>query len=153
MNIFVLHQDPIIAAKHHCDKHVVKMILETAQIMSAVAHKQGYNAPYRLTHKNHPCTLWAGINASNFAWLAQLGFALGDEYKQRYGKIHKSIAVIQWCIDNVKNLQQGSMTPFAQAMPEQYKRKDAVQAYRLYYKGEKAYMATWKTQAPEWWKT
>jgi len=152
MNIFVLDKNPTIAAQHHCDKHVVKMILETAQIMSAVAHKQGYTAPYRLTHKNHPCTLWAGENASNWEWLAQLGFALGREYQARYGKIHKSVAVIQWCYDNVKSLPTGSRTPFAQAMPDEYRHSDPVRAYRAYYKGEKAYMATWKTAPPSWWE-
>lgn len=73
MNIFVLDYTPQKAAEYHCDKHVVKMILESAQILCAVHHKNGdSNVPYKLTHKNHPCTIWAGESRSNYLWLTQL---------------------------------------------------------------------------------
>ena len=92
MNIFVLHTDPEKAATMMCDKHVIKMVLETAQMLCTIAHGMGYDgAPYRSTHKNHPCTVWAAKTSSNWSWLLRHGFALCDEYTKRYGKNHKSI--------------------------------------------------------------
>ena len=65
MNIFVLHDDPVVAAQMMCDKHVVKMILESNQMLSTVARKYGHDAPYRSTHAKHPCTLWTGDSLLN----------------------------------------------------------------------------------------
>jgi len=109
MNIFALHDRSKIAARMHCDKHVVKMCLETAQILSTVVHTAGrwpgtpyeyadHNKPmnfYRPTHAKHPCVLWAGETKANFKWLQRLGVALCCEYFYRYGKTHKSLLVIQ----------------------------------------------------------
>ena len=69
MNIFVLDSDPKVAATMLCDKHVVKMILESAQMLSTVAHTNGHIPRYRPTHSKHPCTLWAGESKSNWQWL------------------------------------------------------------------------------------
>ena len=151
MNIFVLHKDPVIAATMACDKHVVKMILETAQMLCTAARALGSEAPYGATHKKHPCTIWASTSQGNWDWLIRHGMALCAEYTKRYGKVHKSQAVIEHC-KNLK-LAFGSQhqTPFPQAMPPQYKDDCAVTAYRAYYHGEKAYFATWKTQKPDWW--
>ena len=96
MNIFVLHSDPIKAAQMMCDKHIVKMILESNQMLSTVARKHGYNAPYRSTHGNHPCTLWAGESNANWYWLIRHSRALCEEYTARYGRTHKSQAVPEW---------------------------------------------------------
>jgi hypothetical protein len=76
-----------------------------------------------------------------------------QEYTRRYGKVHKSIYAIEWCGKNYHrlNLPKIGLTPFAQAMPEEYKNDCAIKAYRAYYNGEKAYFATWKTRkTPEW---
>ena len=152
MNIFVLHNDPAIAASMSCDKHVVKMILETAQMMSTIAHSHGHNAPYRSTHKNHPCTLWAGKSASNWQWLVTHGLALCKEYTKRYGKVHKSEEVIRWCARLSLGFPEKNLTPFAQAMPPQYKRDCVVEAYRAYYHGEKSKFAKWAhSPAPHRW--
>ena len=70
MNIFVLHRDPKIAAQMSCDKHVVKMILETAQMLSSAARAKGAWAPYKQTHKKHPCTLWSGGSGAHRERLA-----------------------------------------------------------------------------------
>ena len=69
MNIFVLHKDPKIAAQMACDKHVIKMILETAQMLCTAARTKGAWAPYKQTHKKHPCTLWAAATKANWVWL------------------------------------------------------------------------------------
>jgi hypothetical protein len=152
MNIFVLDRNPDIAAQYACDKHVVKMVLETAQILSTVAHKLGLEAKYKPTHKNHPCTLWAGESKDNIEWLIKHGTALGKEYTKRYGKIHKSSLVINDLGKVLPSaLPSQGLTPFAQAMPDIYRTADPVEAYRAYYKNVKYSIATWKTETPPWW--
>ena len=96
MNIFVLDECPIISAQMQCDKHVVKMPLETAQMLCSVWHRYGLGdkVPYREAHKNHPCTLWAGDSAENYEWLWHHGMELCFEYTRRYNKIHKCQQVI-----------------------------------------------------------
>lgn len=153
MNIFVLDSDPAVAAQSVCDKHVNKMVVETAQLLCA-AFPQGA-APYRRTHYNHPCAIWTRSSYANFVWLALHGLALADEFEYRYGKVHKSRGVILWCLEHLSeaDVPQGDLTPFAQAMPDAYKRADAVEAYRTYYRQGKAEIARWAKNrpAPEWW--
>ena len=151
MNIFVLEDDPIKSAQSQCDKHVVKMILETAQMLCTVAHRQGFDAPYRATHSKHPCTIWVGESKENWDWLIKHGMALCEEYTERYGKIHKTQQHIEWCKSLSIDLPSKGLSPFAQAMPTQYRNKCAIQAYRAYYKGEKSGFATWKRNKPKWW--
>ena len=152
MNIFVLHKDPDTAARMQCDKHVVKMVLETAQLLCSVAHSKGKVTPYKPTHKNHPCTIWAGASKANWNWLIDHGLALCDEYTKRYGKTHKSQKVIERCKRFRIRWPEAGPTPFAQAMPDQYRALDPVLAYRNYYKNEKREIATWNhTEAPAWW--
>lgn len=150
MNIFVVDRDPVQAAQDLCDKHVVKMIVETAQMLCS-AHPAGA-APYRRTHAKHPCTLWTAASMQNYMWLIDHGIALCEEYTKRYGKRHKSQDVIEWCRDNAPPLLSLGLTPFAQAMPDQYRDPDPVTAYRNYYQGEKRRFATWKGSKPSWWK-
>lgn len=152
MNIFVLHEKPEIAATMACDKHVVKMILETAQMMCTVVASYGHETPYRATHAKHPCTIWAAQSRANWNWLIEYGMSLCSEYTKRYNKIHKSQRVIEWCTTTYVDLPEVPQTPFAQAMPPQYRNECAVTAYRAYYMGEKAHIATWKTQTPNWWR-
>lgn len=161
MNIFVLGDgaDPVKSAQDQLDKHVVKMPLETAQLLCSVFHAIGtylaLTPPYRKTHANHPCAIWARQSRENFDWLVEHGMALGAEYTYRYGKAHKSLEVVQWCHEHRQALAfpQTGLTVFAQAMPEPYRRPDPVAAYRAYYLGEKQSMATWKRRSqPNWWR-
>jgi len=151
MNIFILDNDPIKAAQMQCDKHVVKMILESAQMLCTIATQQGFVAPYRPTHAKHPCTIWTAESRQNWDWLITHALALCAEYTSRYGKTHKSQQHIEWCKSLNISLPVVGSTPFAQAMPEQYRNSDPVKAYRAYYKGEKARFATWKSETPSWW--
>ena len=80
MNIFVLHHDPQVAAEMACDKHVVKMILETAQMMCTVVAAHDIHPPYRATHAKHPCTIWASESRTNWQWLTDYGLSLSAEY-------------------------------------------------------------------------
>jgi len=157
MQIFVLDEDPALAAKYHCDRHVVKMILETCQLLcTAYYEKSTLVPPYKRTHMNHPCAVWCRKTKGNYEWLLQLGFSLSDEYTIRYGKIHKSLSVLKWLEANKGMLCSfsGDITPFAQAMPDEYRvHMDAVTAYRKFYIGEKSSFATWKNrEVPAWFK-
>ena len=153
MNIFILNEDPEIAAQEQCDKHVVKMILETAQMLCS-AYPNG-DAPYKRTHFNHPCTIWARQSFNNYKWLILHGKALCKEYTKRYNKVHKSQKIIEWCDLNkvLLDFPKQGITPFIQAMPDEYKDESAVKAYRKYYCVEKKAFAKWdKTDKPKWFK-
>ncbi len=152
MNIFVLDKNPVVAASMMCDKHVVKMIVETAQMLCTVARNNGHEVPYRSTHKNHPCTLWAGESRDNWIWLITHGLALCGEYTKRYGKVHKSVTVIDHCARLNMSFDKTEQTPFRLAMPPQYKQTCPVKSYRSYYKGEKSRFAKWKMGEPTWWR-
>jgi len=153
MNIFALHSEPLQAAIYHCDKHVVKMVLESAQMLCTNLNLKRIESPYRSCHMNHPCTIWARETQSNFAWLCDLGLALSLEYSYRYNKKHKSQEVIEYCYKHIKEFPEGELTQFAQAMPAMYKDLDSVQAYRNYYLGEKKGFAIWsRREIPEWFK-
>ena len=141
MNIFYLSHDPVKAAQVQYNKHVVKMILETAQLLCTAHHELGsiINIPYKATHKNHPSAIWVRSSAEAYMWAYEHMLALGAEYTKRYGKEHLTIAK---CRDllyilplNIPNV------PFEQppqCMPDQYKVDgDSVSAYWNYYENEK----------------
>jgi Pyrimidine dimer DNA glycosylase len=154
VNIFAVDQDPDRAAVSLCDKHVVKMPLETAQMLCSVSWRFDVPAPYKQAYAKHPCTLWAGETLSNWTWLVEHGIALCAEYERRYNRKHASSHPIAHCALRGGRPSGSRLTPFAQAMPVQYKQADdAVAAYRAYYLGEKASFACWKSPAspPEWW--
>jgi hypothetical protein len=176
MNIFVLSEDPFLAASQVCDKHVVKMPLETAQMLSTIhrvldghetirlskngrriktwVHPTLEHMLYRSTMVNHPCTIWGRENVANYWWLVDHGIALCNEYTRRYGRTHASQTIIDWCQQNAPQgiLDAIRTTPFAQAMPDYCKvPNDAVSAYRQYYLKEKEAIASWKhSEVPNW---
>ena len=151
MNIFFLDRDPELAARLHSDQHVVKMVLETAQILCAALHRHGLPAPYKPTHPHHPSVLWAGDSLEHWQWARRLGLALGAEYSYRRGRIHASATVIAGLPEAPPLPEAGWRDP-PQAMPEPYRRADPVAAYRAYYGGEKNSFAgkgaaTWSGRA------
>lgn len=146
MNIFVLSECPIEAAQMQCDKHVVKMIVETAQMLCTVG-----TGPYKRTHASHPCTVWAGRSQANFEWLVAHGLALCSEYTYRYGKRHRTQDVIEGILEPGAWAAEG-LTEFALAMPDEYKRPTAVESYRAYYHS-KSHFARWtRREVPGWWQ-
>ena len=155
MNIFVLHRDPVVAAQMQCDRHVVKMVLESAQMLSTAVNVLGGEARYKTAHVNHPCSIWARETLGNFIWLYDHGMALAKEYTERYGKRHKSEEVIQDCMDEIRPLPLYNLkrTPHPLCMPDEYKTTDVVESYRSFYIGDKSRFAQWnKTRpAPQWW--
>lgn len=155
INIFVTDESPQISARNLCDKHM-KMLLESCQMLCS-AFPSG-SAPYKKTHYNHPCTIWSRTTKQNFEWLIDHASEISSEYTFRYGKIHKSSLVLQWCKTNYKilGLKNSTLTEFPLAMPAIYQVKnDIVQSYRNFYIGDKSSFAVWNRGrvAPEWYIT
>jgi hypothetical protein len=142
MNIFFLSLDPTEAARLHCDKHVVKMILETAQLLYTAHWMYESTLPdgaYRKTHPNHPSARWVRESLANYVWLCRLGLALCEEYTYRYGKTHKTQHHLEWLIaHSPRGLVNIGWTLPRLAMPDEFKNNDPVVAYRNYYKGAKS---------------
>ena len=161
MNIFVLDLDPAVAAQMHCDKHVPKMCVETAQMMASALRRHDATdeqmpltkkgTPYKGGYANHPCTLWAGDSRMNFIWLSRHAKALCKEYTKRYGKHHACEAPIAQLSALYHMIEDSPLTPFAQAMPDEYRNDDPVVAYQAYYRSKT--FAKWGkgTPAPHWW--
>lgn len=156
MNIFVLDNDTKKCAVYHNDKHVVKMILEYAQLLCGAHHmtESKHEIPYKLSHKNHPSAIWTRECIENYIWLCDLGLELCEEYTYRYGKRHKTQDVIEWALVHKPKIKSNNdITPFALAMPDECKVGDAVESYRTYYMVDKRKIANWKNrETPEWFK-
>jgi hypothetical protein len=180
VNIFVLASDPDEAASYHNDKHVVKMILESGQMMCS-AHWTSWRSslgigtdvkrrdaisrllaevpavslpPWKMTHVGHPCTRWTQRSRENYLWHSRLGLALCAEYTRRYKKVHKAERVHEWLRENLPPTFEGEagLTPFAVAMPDDCKvSDDPVVCYRTYYMTHKRKIASWKSETPPWW--
>jgi hypothetical protein len=175
MNIFYLHSDPKICAQMHVDKHVVKMILEYAQLLST-AHRildgeeyidassgrriKRWRLPdadleqhlYKASHINHPSAIWVRQSNNNYNWLMCLFQELLLEYTHRYGKYHSTERLVYWLRKPPANIPVGPKTQPTLAMPDEYKVPDSIQSYRNYYIGAKNTMAKWKKRSiPEWW--
>lgn len=151
MNIFYLDRTPSSAARYHSDTHCVKMILETAQLLSTAHHVLGDGATYKKTHENHPCAVWIRESQLHYRWAYDLLVALCDEYTARYGKVHATARLL----DELR--EPPAATPHAvwqdppQCMPDEYKRTDCVEAYRAYYVGGKADINKWAhSPRPHW---
>jgi len=174
MNIFYLHKDPIEAAKQSCDKHVVKMIVESAQMLST-AHRmidgnlytdktkagrkiKRWKHPnpnmektlYKACHTGHPSTVWVMESAYNYHWLYKHMMALNTEFKMRYGHIldHKTVQLLEGALMYPpKNISLNTIaTDPPPAMPDYCKIPgDSVASYRKYYIYEKQRFATWKS--------
>ncbi len=189
MNIFVLDRDPQVAALHHCNKHVVKMIIETGQMLSTahwvlwleelgktrddfklVRDMQSYlreNVPkdkqpeWKMTHQNHPCSVWVRETVANYFWTVRLMRSLLDQYTKRYKKRHKSEWNYKWLLKNVPpGIHDGYLSPHPVCMREDYKiydedgRISVVKSYKNYYILDKSRFAKWEPRAetPKWYK-
>ena len=165
MNIFVTDPCPIQSARNLPDKHIVKMPLETCQMLAIIYSDWYYGVgklykkdgtPYatkRGAFRKHPCTIWAAANQYNLAWLIRHGYGLCDEYNQRYGKVHTCLDVISQAerifhrsFSHINSLYHASrkVTEFTRAMPEDIKynhRISTIEAYK-YYLNTKPWLAT-----------
>jgi hypothetical protein len=180
MNLFILDKDPVLAAQLQCDKHVVKMIVESAQMLST-AHRMldGYvekrpsksgktmvnywvhpnphleNTLYKAVHHSHPCTVWTMQSSANFMWHVIHFQALLQEYTYRYGKTHSTDKIVSEVCRLPKNIPMGPQTPFRLAMkdsPECIALGDPVKAYQAFYQTkQKRFSMVWtKRETPTW---
>jgi hypothetical protein len=151
MNIFVVDTDPRIAARQLCDKHCVKMILESCQMLCS-PFPVGY-APYKRSYYNHPCSVWVRQTKQNYEWLLNHCDELVLEYTRRYNKHHKSETVLAFCKQHYVelNLTNGVLTDHPKCMPDFVKTDNVVQSYRNYYNKVKHTFAKWKSgNIPVW---
>lgn len=144
----------------HCDVHLRKQIVETAQILST-AHVvlDNNQVAYKKTHMNHPCSKWARESSSNYLWTIELLKYMVDEYHYRFNKTHKTAETIPALSSVPKNIRKGSLTRFVQAMPDEYKRIDVTEGYEIYLRvkfkewgeREKPIKVAWtKRDIPAW---
>lgn len=160
MNLFVIDKDPVQAARWNVDRHVIKMPTEVAQMLCTAFWNQDIAAPYKQTHRNHPCSVFVRASSSNFLWTVQHGMALCEEYNVRYGKTHASGAIINWCRENMNLLKFNStqLTDFAVAIKEdaicrtkaEFNTASTVEKYRMFYRYDKAHLHAWKANRPSW---
>lgn len=182
MNIFVLDESPVTSAQMMCDKHIPKMIVESAQMLST-AHRmldgqqiskpsksgkrtvKGYVHPnrnldatlYHAVHHYHPCTVWTMETKANYDWHFQHFLALSDEFVYRFGKKHLTAEKLSEVLKAAPiNISDGGLTEFPQAMrafPECMVEGNPIQAYRNYYHFTK-HFAKWQRgrAAPYWWE-
>lgn len=141
MNVFYLDKNPETIASMMTDKHIVKMVLETGQLLSTV-HRilEGDRADpkfYKKTHENHPCAVWARSSVGNYLFLVELLRELSDEYTRRYGREHKTWLTLKDILKQPERLPNLGLTSIPQAMPVEYRDEDPVVAYRKYYVNEK----------------
>ena len=147
MNIFYLHKNPYKAAQYQYNKHVVKMILESAQMLCTAHHcygdaEQKANVPYKQAHLNHPSTVWARKSRETYMWLYYHMIGLGNEYEKRYNKQHLTITKCgEFLATPPKHIQGNEWSQPPQAMPDEYKHKDSIIAYWQYYINGKSHIA------------
>ncbi len=154
MNIFYLHKDPHKAAEYQYNKHVVKMILESAQMLCTAHHMLGdrdvdgdfVNVPYKKAHINHPSTIWVRENSLHYDWLYEHMMALGAEYKRRYGRKHLSITKCGHLRAAPIDIPHEPFEQPPQCMPDEYKADCSLQAYWNYYIGAKRIIENLKTE-------
>lgn len=138
MNIFVLSYDPKQAAKYQCDKHVVKMCLESTQLLCTVAHllNKDVDGLYKKTHANHPCTVAVKESVHLRSWLIDHTAALFKEYTYRYGKVHKSQEVFIKAVKQLLHTKYYNKhtLPFVKVTNNDI--DNAVLSYRKYYRSK-----------------
>ena len=151
MNIFILDKDPKKSVSYLVKTHLTKMPLETAQILCS-PYSEG-QAPYKRTHYNHPCCVWARESKQNYEWLLDYAELLFNRFETVRCKPHSSYRVVQWCKYNYHNLKlpDNGFTQHPQCMTDEYKNNNVVTAYRNYYMGDKRHLAEWDEDVPYWW--
>lgn len=151
MQLFILDECPRQAARFLCDKHVVKMGIESVQMLSTVLINNNLPAPMKATHSRHPCTLWVGESWGNWHWTYIHAQEIFREYTRRYGKIHSTSLKLK-CIPFAPDIfMRYSRTPFVDATGCDYV-GSVVRRYRQYYMNEKRHFASWETNQPYWFK-
>ena len=179
MNLFFLHFDPKKCAEAHCDKHVVKMVLELVQMLYTAHHICGTDLPefaYKISHVKHPTSIWIRTCFENWNYAISVAKYLSKEYTYRYNKIHACEKHITWLLLNTPKFSKGTfkpdqsfsykanavynkefesigMTPIPLAMPDECKLSDPIYSYRNYYIMKKRRFARWTSRPSPTWYT
>jgi hypothetical protein len=162
MNMFLLDEALDQCAADHSDQHIVKMVLESAQICSSGAYLQNviFDGQYRPGHIHHPCCVWAGESPENLMFVCRLGISIGMEYRWRFDRHHQSMRVLCLCASRLpRSLPSPELYPVC--IPLEHRRESyasrlplgrAVKEYRAYYRSAKERFVTWKySPIPSWW--
>ena len=167
MNIFFTHHCPDASARDHCDKHLVKMILETAQLLSTAHHLEGDPADvpgiYKPTHRNHPSAVWVRETSSNYTWAYDLFVALCREYSVRYGRVHLTETKLRDALMTMpRHITRAELTPPPACMPSEFRLPEEegewpIQSYRQYLARGKDWLTVDSFQkrgggAPTWFR-
>ncbi len=165
MNIFYTDESPWVSARTLCDKHIVKMPVETVQMLVSALNRHGIQhqvltkagALHRGGYRHHPCTVWAGDSRSNATWLLRHGYSLCHEYFRRYGRVHTAYKQLGEFHRELFWLPEAGFTEPYQAMPDELKVVgDPVAAYRQYMQfkvNSKPSVFTWRKaphRKPAW---
>jgi len=181
MNLFFLHIDPKKCAEFHCDKHVVKMILETVQMLYTAHNvlktpnlpndRENNFVSYRSFSPKHPTCIWIRQCEKNYRYASLVAKYLCEEYTHRYARIHKCQQHVDWLILNIPNnfqtisynpetvlsynkeFQEQGHTPVPLAMYDDVKYHDTFKSYRFYYIVHKRRFAKWTSRSTPWWYT
>lgn len=159
MNIFYLHEDPVECAKFHCNSHVVKQILESAQLLST-AHRiidGGFISKdmdeniYKVSHQFHPSFIWVKSSRANYMYLFRLFEELLKEYTYRYSAQHSSKKLLEYLKYPPMGMLEEEFTKFTQVVPEDCRSDNPVDAYRKYYKEYKQHLLEYRIREyPKW---
>lgn len=152
MNIFILDLDINKCVEYYVDKHIIKIVLEVAQMLSTTVRLTGIDAGYKITHQNHPCTKWARESLSNWLWLKNLAKHLNNEWQYRYNHTYNCKAYDVILSLPEPELPDIGLTPFVICMNDEYRiNNDAVKSYRNYYIKAKSHIFSWKNrEIPKW---
>jgi len=155
MNIFYVHADPIVAAQQLADDHIRKMQIESAQMCCTAHWETGSEAPYKRAHKNHPSTIWTRQSIQHYDWLVEHGLEICREFELRYGKLHATQKVLEWCRDNKPNLPDNGFVAPPKCMPEEFRVEDTIESYKKFYINDKVKVKQldWKkipSRKPNW---
>jgi hypothetical protein len=155
MNIFLLDLDPKVSARYLCNEHVVKMVLESGQMLSTAHQLESdyTDGLYKAAHVNHPSTIWTRESIGNYLWHYEYFCCMAEEYEERYGKQHLTHLLLQSRLSiPPEKITKKERTPIPLCMPDKYKQDDLVQAYRSFYIGEKLKFAHWSlpSKVPHW---
>jgi hypothetical protein len=176
MNLFFLDTDPKKCAEYHCDKHVVKMLLELVQLLYTAHHLlNSDNLPNdhykQISNPKHPTSIWTRLCVENYNYTSELAIYLCNEYTLRYNKVHKCEKHAIWLRNNIpkfeikfeykpdtklsynKYFESIGITPVPLAMPEDSKCNDPIISYRTYYKNHKTHFVKWTLRPIPMWFT
>lgn len=154
MNIFCTDRDAGLSASYLDDKRVIKMVLETAQLLSSAIRSHGINEGYRISHLNHPCAKWTRASRQHFLWLVEHGKALNRTYYKAYGKTHQAVYVIDECLEYASVIPDNGWTDWPNCTDDKVSDIPITDLYRNYMNrkwNNDDFVVTWKNRPiPEW---